>query len=146
VDRVGDRIARFRDTKNHAWSREIVNIAVKNGCGTIQMEDLTGIAAGQRPKFLKDWTYYDLQQKVMYKAAAEGIKVVLVAPQYTSQMCSKCGYISADNLDETYANFKCLECGHEEDADLNAARNIAVFEIDKIIKSKCEPKAHTQTP
>jgi IS605 OrfB family transposase len=143
--RVGSRIARFRDTKNHAWSREIVNIAVKNGCGTIQMEDLTGISAGKKPMFLKDWTYYDLQQKIRYKAEAEGIKVVLVAPQYTSQRCSCCGYIDEDNLDDSFTQFKCLECGYEADSDLNAAINISIRDIDRIIKEKHEGKASKKT-
>ena len=38
-----DKIARFRDTKNHAYARAIVDFAVKNGCSIIQLEDLTGI-------------------------------------------------------------------------------------------------------
>jgi IS605 OrfB family transposase len=148
VDRIGNRIANFRNTKNHAWSREVIKIAVKNGCGTIQMEDLSGITAGKRPQFLKDWTYFDLQSKIKYKAEEVGIAVVLVAPHYTSQRCSKCGYISALNL-ESYEKFVCRECGFEADADYNAARNIATPGIEALIaaqreKQQREPEADTE--
>ena len=34
-----------------------------------------------------------------------------------------CGHISRDNR-MTQAKFECVECGHSENADINAARNI----------------------
>lgn len=143
LDKIGHRIANFRDTKNHAWAREIVDIALKNGCGTIQMEDLSGITSGRQPRFLKNWTYYDLQNKIKYKAETAGIDVVLIDPKYTSQRCSCCGYISAENR-KTQAEFVCQECGFELNADYNAARNIATKDIEKIIKKRCEDKAHNK--
>lgn len=144
VDKIGHRIANFRDTKNNAWSREIVDIAVKNGCGTIQMEDLSGISGGACQRFLKNWTYYDLQQKIRYKAQASGIDVVMVEPKYTSQRCSCCGHISQENR-KTQAEFRCEECGYEANADYNAARNIATKDIDLIIKQECEAQANSKT-
>lgn len=140
VDRIGHRIANFRNTKNDAWSREIVNIAVKNGCGTIQMEDLTGITSGNKSRFLQDWTYYDLQHKIRYKAQAEGIDVVMINPKYTSQRCSKCGCIHAENR-KSQSEFICVECGYSENADYNAAKNIATENIEIMIQEKCEGKA-----
>lgn len=139
LDRIGHRIANFRDTKNNAWSREIVDIAVKNGCGTIQMEDLTGITSGKQPRFLKAWTYYDLQQKIRYKAQANGIDVVVINPQYTSQRCSKCGCIHAENR-KSQSEFVCIECGYSENADYNAAKNIATENIEKIINQSAKHK------
>lgn len=144
VDRIGNRIANFRNSKNDAWSREIVNIAVKNGCGTIQMEDLSGISSGSAPMFLKNWTYYDLQNKIKYKAEAEGIQVVLIDPQYTSQRCSRCGYIATENR-MTQSDFVCKECGYTENADYNAARNIATKDIVKIIKNSAKVKCVENT-
>ncbi len=43
VYRMEDKTARFRNTANHKYSRALIDFAVKNGCGTIQMEDLSGI-------------------------------------------------------------------------------------------------------
>ncbi len=45
-----------------------------------------------------------------------------VPPQYTSQTCNRCGYVDLSNRHGEA--FRCLECGHADNADLNAARNI----------------------
>ncbi|MBA2874290.1 RNA-guided endonuclease InsQ/TnpB family protein [Thermaerobacillus caldiproteolyticus] len=131
IELISDKIARFRDTCNHKYSRFIVDMALKHKCGIIQMEDLTGIS--KESTFLKNWTYYDLQQKIEYKAREAGIQVIKIEPQYTSQRCSKCGYIDKENRQEQ-ATFKCIECGFKTNADYNAARNIAIPNIDKIIR------------
>lgn len=135
VDKVRDKVANFADTINHKYSKYIVDFAVKNGCGTIQMEDLMGATANTNEKFLKEWGYYDLQNKIMYKAREQGIEVIKVNPKYTSKRCNKCGNIHEDNRDckNNQAKFKCVVCGHEDNADINACKNIAIPNIDKII-------------
>ena len=80
VLKINDAIARFRDTVNHQYSRYIVEFALRNKCGVIQMEKLDGIAKDD--KFLKDWTYFDLQQKIEYKAKAAGMEVKHLARKY----------------------------------------------------------------
>ena len=52
-----------------------------------------------------------------------GITISLTNAEYTSQQCSKCGYIHKDNR-KTQERFKCIHCGYEENADLNASINI----------------------
>jgi putative transposase len=126
VIKIGDKIARFRDTINHKYSKFIINIAIKNNVRIIIMEDLTGINAINL--FLKNWSYYDLQQKIKYKADAVGIKVILINPAYTSQTCSHCGFVDKKNR-KSQEDFKCLACGYEENADYNAALNIANYKI-----------------
>ncbi len=134
LDAYRDKISDFRKTTNFVYAKRIVDAAIKNGCGTIQMEDLTIDVKGKKSeRFLKSsWTYYDLQKKVEEKAATFGIAVIYVKPQYTSQRCSKCGHIAEENRSDQ-ATFKCAKCGFEMNADLNAARNIAVPKIDEII-------------
>lgn len=131
-------------TINHQWSKYIVDTAVKNKCGVIQMEDLSGIKAS-RQNFLGNWTYYDLQQKITYKAEEKGIKVIKIDPQYTSQMCPICGYINKRNR-STQADFECLECGHIANADYNAARNIATPDIANIIKNRVKQQEKEGKP
>ena len=58
-----------------------------------------------------------------YKLEWNGGEYLKVRPEYTSQKCSKCSYISKDNR-KVQKKFQCLECGHEENADFNAAKNI----------------------
>ena len=159
VLKIEDTIARFRDTYNHKISRSIVEYAIKNGCGTIQLEDLSSIADNEMNKadkekdekkiteqqykirnaYLRNWSYYDLQQKIEYKAKENGIDVVYINPAYTSQRCSKCGAIHEENR-PTNLKFKCVECGYEENADYNASQNIAIKDIDKIIEQTLSGK------
>jgi putative transposase len=58
-----------------------------------------------------------------YKAAWSGVMLVAVPPAYTSQECSACGHVAAENR-KTQAVFECAACGHRESADRNAAKNI----------------------
>jgi putative transposase len=127
-----DRESNFRDTINHRYSKYIIKMAIKHNCGTIQMEDLEGISKNNT--FLKNWSYYDLRQKIEYKAKEVGINVVLIDPNYTSQRCNKCGYIDKENR-ESQKSFVCKECGFEINADFNAAKNIATKDIGLIIKN-----------
>ncbi len=60
-----------------------------------------------------------LKHKLSYKSA----RLIEVNPQYTSQTCSRCGFVDAANR-PAQANFKCLACGHADNADINAALNI----------------------
>jgi putative transposase len=131
IEFAKDKVANFRDTVNHKYSKYIINMAIKHNCGIIQMEDLKGISKDNF--FLKNWSYYDLQQKIEYKAKEVGIQVIKISPEYTSQRCNKCGYIDKENrVDQK--TFKCKECGFETNADFNAARNISTKDIDLIIK------------
>lgn len=133
LDEIGRKIHNFKETKNHIWSRFIVNEAVKNGCGTIQMEDLSGVT--ENNTFLKDWTFHSLQTKIEQKAKEYNIQVVKVKPHYTSQRCSKCGSIDKSNR-ETQERFKCTICDYEINADLNAAKNLAMKDVENIIEEQ----------
>ena len=49
--------------------------------------------------------------------------VTLIDPRNTSRRCSLCGHVARENR-ESQADFRCVECGYEDNADLNAAKNI----------------------
>lgn len=135
---IGNKVERFRDTYNHKVSKYVVDYAIKNDCKTIQMEDLSGFTEKAKESLMKNWSYYDLQTKIEYKAKEYGIKVEKVNPRYTSKRCSECGCIHNDNRDgkKNQAKFKCVSCGYETNADINAARNIAIPYIDVIISEE----------
>lgn len=141
LDVYHEKIRNFRKTTNFTYAKRIVDTAIRNKCGTIQMEDLSIDMNGKKSeRFLQlGWTYYDLQKKVEEKAATFGIAVVYVKPQYTSQRCSKCGHVAEENR-PNQASFKCEKCGFTMNADLNAARNIAVPRIDEIIEKDMKKK------
>ena len=50
-------------------------------------------------------------------------KVIAVDARHTSQRCGACGHVAKGNR-ATQAAFRCLLCGHEAHADVNAAQNI----------------------
>jgi transposase len=52
-----------------------------------------------------------------------GVPVLLVDPRDTSRRCSMCGHVEKRNR-VSQSLFRCRSCGHGENADLNAARNI----------------------
>ncbi|MDP7548582.1 MAG: transposase, partial [Alphaproteobacteria bacterium] len=58
-----------------------------------------------------------------YKTAASGVELIDVAPHYTSQTCNACGVVDAASR-KTQSRFSCTHCGHVENADVNAAKNI----------------------
>jgi len=59
---------------------------------------------------------------LQYKAADLGFEIIEIDPKYTSQGCSKCGYIKKSNRNGH--RFTCKACGYQLHSDLNAARNI----------------------
>ena len=134
VYKMEDKIANFRNTVNHRYSKMLIDYALKHMYGTIQMEDLSGIKKETGfPKFLQHWTYYDLQQKIEAKAKEHGINFIKVDPAFTSQRCSKCGNIDSENR-PSQAVFCCKKCGYKTNADFNASQNLSIPGIDKIIK------------
>ncbi len=55
-----------------------------------------------------------------------GDRVREVDPRFTSQDCSQCGHRSKESWSYAHGRFgECPACGHREDRDVNAARNIA---------------------
>ena len=74
-------------------------------------------------KSILDQGWFEFRRQLEYKQSWRGGYVIAIPPQHTSQRCSCCGHISRDNR-MTQAKFECVECGHSENADINAARNI----------------------
>ena len=51
-----------------------------------------------------------------------GTRIELVNAAYSSQRCNACGYTHPDNR-QSQAEFRCVRCGHQDNADANGARN-----------------------
>jgi putative transposase len=62
-----------------------------------------------------------LERRVRDKAPG---RVEKISPAYTSQQCSACRHVAA-NSRESQAAFRCMACGYADNADVNAAKNIA---------------------
>ena len=117
---------RWMIDQDHKLSREIVNYAIENGIKTIKMEMLSGIRKRTTSKSRKNsysinsWSFYRLQQFIVYKARLAGIRILFVDPRYTSQICPNCGnkHKASDRL------YRCPACGYTKHRDLIGAINI----------------------
>ena len=127
LKRIADREARFRRNANHVLSKRLVAKAKDTGRG-IALEQLKGLRdrirfrTRQRGR-MGSWGFDQLRQFIAYKAEQAGVLLKIVDPQYTSQMCSRCGHIERGNR-SSQARFCCKKCGLIDHADCNAARNI----------------------
>lgn len=63
------------------------------------------------------------RRRLEHKAPWTGSIVVAVDPRHTSQTCHCCGHVASENR-ESQAVFRCVACGYEAHADVNAAQNI----------------------
>ncbi|MEV7014115.1 transposase [Streptosporangium sp. NPDC051022] len=50
-------------------------------------------------------------------------RVRRIDPRYTSQTCNACGHRAAESR-ESQSRFRCVACGHRDNADVNAAKNV----------------------
>jgi len=117
-----DEQRRYTEQVLDTASREIVDLAVNHAPVTVQLEDLTGYRETARDP-IHDWPFALLQEKIAYKAAAEGIPVTTVDARNTSVTCRNCGQTNREYRDGS--EFCCDRCGYEVHADVNAAINIA---------------------
>jgi putative transposase len=72
---------------------------------------------------LSSWMRGKLQDRVAFKALAEGFRHEQVNPAYGSQSCPCCEFV--DRRNRIGDRFQCLYCGHEDTADRIAAMNYA---------------------
>lgn len=69
----------------------------------------------------KGWGTFLLALK--HAGRYQGATIVEVNPAYTSQTCNACKHIARESR-ESQAVFRCVACGHQDNADVNAAKNI----------------------
>jgi putative transposase len=107
---------------NHKISKSIVDFADKHR-SAIVLEDLGKISKkGKAKRYVQksQWSFYQLETFIKYKASLLGIPIFFVNPAYTSQVCSRCGSTNKPNG----KNYRC-SCSHFDHRDSNAAFNIS---------------------
>ena len=135
LKRLGKRENRFVKWFLHNVSKQIVEEAKRVDAQVIAMEDLNGIRESVKRWRKKEkhkvslWAFSKLQAYIQYKALEAGIDVWFVDPKYSSQRCSKCGYISRSNRPDQ-SHFTCKNCSYSIHADYNASKNIAIFALE----------------
>lgn len=128
--KYGEKQHNATQTRLHQITAEIVRLARENHWA-IAIEQLDGLRERYRRDAgwgrdyrakMNSWAYYEFMRQVKYKAAWNGVEIVLIPPANTSRQCSRC------NLDYTIEmgnrTIECYYCGLVMDRDENAARNI----------------------
>ena len=125
---IGQRENRWMQDVNHCISKALVESNPKHTL--FVLEDLTGIRSVTERVKTKDryvsvsWSFYDLEQKLIYKAKQNQSTVIKVDPRYTSQCCPVCGHIEKSNRNKKIHLFTCKNCGYESNDDRIGAMNL----------------------
>lgn len=121
------RLTNIRRNHLHQSSNEIV----KTKPSRIVMETLNikGMMKNKHvSKAIAKQCLHEFKRQIQYKCEKYGIEFVEADKWYpSSKLCSCCGSIKKD-LKLSDRVFKC-PCGHEMDRDLNAAHNLANYQI-----------------
>ena len=103
-----------------------------NEIKTIVIEDLHSVKHGRRGMFsrkhnrrLSHWQYAKVRTWLEQRCEEVGIRLQIVSPAYTSQYCHKCN--KWDKRNRRGEEFKCVHCGYETHADVNAAKNLELL-------------------
>jgi len=135
ISRVHLKIADVRSDFLHKLSTEVcknharvyveglnIKSMSASACGTIEEPGRNIKAKSGLNKSILDQGWFEFKRMLDYKLSWQGGSLVEVDYRGTSQTCSCCGYRAKENR-PSQAAFKCQACGHEENADVNAAKN-----------------------
>jgi len=122
LHKIRNKQSRRTRYENHKVSKQIVDYAVKHR-RAIVLEKLEKVRRGRMRHYVEksQWSFYQLFQFILYKAALHGVMVMEADPAYTSQECSRCHQISKPNG----KSFRCGYCGHHDHRDANAAFSLS---------------------
>lgn len=137
---IGQRENRWMQDVNHCISKALVENNPKHTL--FVLEELTGIRNATERVKTKDryvsvsWSFYDLEQKLIYKAKQNQSSVIKVDPRYTSQCCPVCGHTEKSNRNKKIHLFTCKNCGYQSNDDRIGAMNLYRMGINYLYDSQ----------
>ena len=103
------------------------------------MEDLKGLKTGKKKglgknfrKAMAPWTYRQVLNRAQAKAEENRVRLLLVPPANTSRTCPICRVVSKKS--RVGERFRCVACGHTQDADTVGALNVLAL-TTRLIRS-----------
>lgn len=125
LEAIKGKEQRYFNHINNEISFWIINQAKTLENPVIVMEDLTYILettkVRKKQRYVhQTWAFRRLQNMIQYKSIWEGIPVVYIRPEFTSQVCPKC--LSTNKRHKH--TYKCKHCSYEANADFVGATNI----------------------
>ena len=140
IKAIGQRENRWMQDVNHCVSKALVENNPKHTL--FVLEDLSGVrnATGRvktKNRYVSvSWSFYDLEQKLIYKAKQNQSSVIKVNPAYTSQCCPACGHIEKSNRNKKLHLFTCKNCGYKSNDDRIGAMNLYRMGINFLEESQ----------
>ena len=137
---IGQRENRWMQDVDHCISKALVENNPKHTL--FVLEDLTGVRNATERVRTKDryvsvsWSFYDLEQKLIYKAKQNQSSVIKVDPHYTSQCCPVCGHTEKSNRNKKIHLFTCKNCGYQSNDDRIGAMNLYRMGINYLYDSQ----------
>jgi transposase len=122
----------------------------KNGFTEIVMEELDRWVFSDKQKNVKDKELEEklnrvftllrstgLTEIITKQALNKGILVHTIPAYYTSKRCSCCGHLPEKGEKDGRKGkvFHCPKCGFQENADINAAKNLVILYISKVCET-----------
>ncbi len=123
---------------------ELIKQAKERGYNHLVLEDLELISKLRsnnqefdinNGRLIKLLNLSSIKNRIINIAHRHQINVSFVHPEYTSQTCNSCGCISRKNR-KTQESFKCIKCGHLDNADFNSACNIRYRLLLDVLRDK----------
>jgi putative transposase len=99
-----------------------VRLMTRSARGTVQAPGTSVRAKAGLNRAMLDASFALLRSMIVAEAEEAGRQIIEVPARYTSQTCSQCNERDSQSRRGSY--FKCLSCGHIDDADVNAAKVI----------------------
>ena len=115
-----------RISKNHAIvyveDLQVANMS-KSAKGDIEQHGKNVKQKSGLNRSILDQSWAEFRRQLEYKLAWNGGFLFAVPPQNTSRCCPSCGHTAKDNR-PTQAEFRCVECGYQNNADVVGAINV----------------------
>ena len=113
-------------SKNHAMvvmeDLQVSNMS-RSAAGSLEQPGINVRQKAGLNRAILDQGWTEFRRQMEYKMLWAGGVFLAVPAQNTSRICLGCGHVSAENR-PTQAEFRCVKCGFEENADLVAAVNV----------------------
>ena len=148
IARLRGRQARRRADFTHKLTTDLAKNHGFVGIEDLRVKDMTRSARGTHAapgvnvaakrglnREICDNAWGERRRQLTYKCLAFGSELVVVPAAGTSQTCAACGRRDAANRVGCGRLFACVYCGHVDQADRNAAKNIERIAAGQAVNS-----------